>query len=147
VKRERRRTVEGDAEIRSLLARLAHTADRGTYEEYIENFVEDAVWQSPDGAAAAGMPASVRRGRDEILAGLRERRDAGLYGPGTATRHVVVPGEIHAGDDGVATARSIFMFYRQSDTTPVLVLMGQYDDEFRKTPDGWKLASRVLVID
>ncbi len=139
--------MSDENEIRNLLARLAHTADRGTYEEYIENFVEDAVWRSPDAAGAVGMPASVRRGREEILAGLRERREAGLYGPGTATLHVVTPGEIRLLGRDVATARSTFVFYRSTDATPIPTLLGRYDDEFRKTPEGWKLVSRVLVID
>jgi hypothetical protein len=39
------------------------------------------------------------------------------------------------------------VFYRSTDATPIPTLLGRYDDEFRKTPEGWKLVSRVLVID
>ncbi|MEN3358154.1 MAG: hypothetical protein V7637_2136 [Mycobacteriales bacterium] len=77
-----------DAEIRSLLARVAQVADAGTVAAYLELFTEDAVWEMPANPAV-GAPAERRAGRADIGAGVRARRAAGMQGPGTATRHVV----------------------------------------------------------
>jgi 3-phenylpropionate/cinnamic acid dioxygenase small subunit len=94
---------------------------------------------------AAGLAASTRTGRDEILEGVRERRAAGLQGPGTETRHVLSTMAVDVRGDS-ATARSYFTFYTQTASSPVLFSMGQYDDVFRLTADGWKLAHRVITM-
>ncbi len=77
-----------DAEIRTLLARIAHLADTGELDEYLTMFTNDAVWAMPENPLL-DMPASSRQGQEEILAGARERRAAGVQGPGTDSRHVI----------------------------------------------------------
>jgi 3-phenylpropionate/cinnamic acid dioxygenase small subunit len=132
-----------DGEIRSLIARLAYLADTGTLDEYIENIAEDARWQMPDNQVVQG---SVRSGHKEILAGVRERREAGVQGPGTFTRHLITSIEVHLADDVTATTRSMWSYYRQTNAEPTLTMMGQYDDEYRKLSGRWKLAHRVISL-
>lgn len=74
-------------QIRSTLARIAHLADTGSVEDYVEQFTREAEWNMPANPDR-GIPAQVRRGREEIAAGVVERRAAGIQGPGTFTRHV-----------------------------------------------------------
>jgi 3-phenylpropionate/cinnamic acid dioxygenase small subunit len=137
--------MEADAEIRTLLARIAQLADTGDLEEYLTLFAEDAVWGMPDNPAV-GMTANEKRGHAEILAGAQERRASGLQGPGTDSRHVLTTIAIDVQSDDRATARSYFMFFGTTSTTPTLRTMGQYDDVLVKGQGGWQLAHRVITV-
>ena len=137
--------ADADAEIRSLLARIAQLADRGELDEYIGQFTDDAVWAMPANPLM-GMDASTRRGHEEILAGVRERRGGGVQGPGTNTRHVITTTAIQVQDDSHATARSYYLFVGDTTTTPTLRTMGQYDDVFVRGERGWQLAHRTITV-
>ncbi len=125
-----------DAAIRNLIARIAQLADTGDARQYGQCFTPDARWD---------MPGAPRRGRADITAGSHERRAAGEIGPGSATRHMVgtIAVDVH-GD--TARARSYFQFFVQTTTTPTLRWVGQYDDEFVRTPGGWLLDRRRVTL-
>lgn len=125
-----------EAEIRNLLARIAQLADEGDLADYIACFTDSATW------GGAGFPE--RRGHAAILAGARERRASGTAGPGSQTRHLVSTAVVEVEGD-VARSRSIFHFYRETKSSPVLDRMGVWEDTFARTPSGWKLASRTIV--
>ncbi len=128
--------VLDDTQIRNLIARIAHLADTGDAREYGGCFTLDARWD---------MPGAPRRGRADIIAGSHQRRAAGDIGPGSATRHMVgtISVDVH-GD--TARARSYFQFFVQTTTTPQLRLVGQYDDQFIRSPDGWLLDHRRITL-
>ena len=134
-----------DAEIRTVLARIAQLADTGDLEEYLTLFTEDAVWGMPDNPAV-GMTANEKKGHAEILAGAQERRASGLQGPGTESRHVLTTIAIDVESEDRATARSYFMFFASTSTTPTLRTMGQYDDVLVKGERGWQLARRRITV-
>jgi 3-phenylpropionate/cinnamic acid dioxygenase small subunit len=134
-----------DAEIRTVLARIAQLADTGDLEEYLTLFTEDAVWGMPDNPAV-GMTANEKKGHAEILAGAQERRASGLQGPGTESRHVLTTIAIDVESEDRATARSYFMFFDSTSTTPALRTMGQYDDVLVKGERGWQLARRRITV-
>ena len=134
-----------DAEIKNLLARIAQTADTGTLEEYIANFTDDAVWEMPDNPLI-GIPGSARKGHEEILSGVRERRGAGHQGPGSNTRHMLTTMTVTVESDDRATARSYFLYFGETATAPTLLTMGQYDDVFRRGDAGWQLAHRIITM-
>ena len=134
-----------DAEIRTLLARIAQLADTGDLEEYLTLFTEDAVWGMPDNPAV-GMTANEKKGHAEILAGAQERRASRLQGPGTESRHVLTTIAIDVESDDRATARSYFMFFGSTSTAPTLRTMGQYDDVLVKGERGWQLARRRITV-
>jgi 3-phenylpropionate/cinnamic acid dioxygenase small subunit len=137
--------ADADAEIRSLLARIAHLADIGDLDDYIALFADDAVWAMPDNPSM-GMPASEKRGIDEIRAGAEERRAEGRQGPGTNTRHVLTTTSVVVESDDRATARSYFMFFGDTATQPTLRNMGQYDDVLVRGERGWQLAHRTITF-
>ncbi len=128
--------------IGDLIARLTHTADHGTPDEYLALFAPDAVWDLPD---VPGIPAQVRSGRDEIAEGVAQRREAGTQGPGTATRHVVTGVSVVPQGDR-ATAVSYWRFYADTDRTPRLTGMGVYHDEFVRVDGRWLLAYRRISV-
>ena len=134
-----------DAEIRTLLARIAQLADTGNLDEYLTCFTEDAVWAMPDNPAV-GMTANEKRGHAEILQGAQDRRASGLQGPGTESRHVLTTVAVTVESETRATARSYFQFFGTTSTTPTLRTMGQYDDAFVKGERGWQLAHRTITV-
>jgi 3-phenylpropionate/cinnamic acid dioxygenase small subunit len=125
-----------EAAVRNLIARIAHLADDGSLDEYVECFTLDARWD---------MPGGPRRGRPDIRAGSQARRAAGETGPGSATRHTVgtIAVEVH---DDRARATSYFQFFGQTRSAPRLLLMGRYDDEFLRGRRGWRLDHRRITL-
>lgn len=139
-------TSESSAEaIRSLIARIAHLADEGSITDYAQLYTEDAVWETP-GVAQTGLAAQRIEGREAIAAGASERRDAGIAGPGTATRHVTTCVAIDVDADEAARAESVWQFYVETTTAPRLTNMGTYRDVFRKVDGRWLLASRSITV-
>jgi 3-phenylpropionate/cinnamic acid dioxygenase small subunit len=132
-------------EIHHALARLAHLADSGELPDYLDLFTEDAVWETP-AVEATGMSADRRVGRADIAAGVLARRAAGIQGSATATRHVVHTIDVRIGPDGTAASTACWAFYRSTVTAPELAGMGRYDDTWRLTGDGWKLAHRRITV-
>jgi 3-phenylpropionate/cinnamic acid dioxygenase small subunit len=137
-------SVNADAEIRTVLARIAQLADGGDLDEYLTLFTEDAVWAMPDNPSV-GMLANERRGHAEIRAGAEERRASGLQGPGTASRHVLTTTAVTFESDDRATVRSYFLFFASTTTQPELRTMGQYDDVLVRGARGWQLAHRTIT--
>ncbi|WP_300681349.1 nuclear transport factor 2 family protein [Nocardioides sp.] len=132
-------------QIQNLYARLAQAADYGTLEEYGALLHTDLIWEMPHSPGAA-IAQQVRRGREDVLAGARERRTAGIQGPGTATWHVLTNIAVTPGADGAGEAYGVayWHFYSDVDTTPVLRSTGVYRDRFVHTTDGWVLAHRQI---
>ena len=131
-------------EVRNVLARIAQTADTGTIEEYLDHFTPDAQWVMPDNPSL-GVAGSVRTGHAEIRAGVEERRGAGLQGPGSFSRHMVQTVAVAAESVDRATARSYFTYYTDTLLAPKLASVGQYDDTFVRTDEGWKLCRREIT--
>jgi 3-phenylpropionate/cinnamic acid dioxygenase small subunit len=130
------RAALDDVTIRSLIARIAHLADTGEVEDYVDCFTVDARWD---------MPGGPKCGHDQIRRASHERRAAGATGPGSRTRHAVGTIVVVVDDDR-ACATSYFQFLGQTDTAPRLLSVGQYDDEFVRTPDGWRLDHRRITL-
>src|ERR1700722_8964414 len=108
--------IADELEIRNLVAELTQLADTGSEEEldrYAALFTEDAVWAVL--ADSQSLSAQERKGREEILAGVQERRAAGLQGPGTNTRHAVSTLVVTFESTDVALARCYWHYY--TDTT------------------------------
>jgi ketosteroid isomerase-like protein len=128
----------GDADelaIRNLIAQIAHLSDNGSLDDYIQCFTADAVW------GGGGQP--YREGRDEILAGARDRREKGLTGPGSNALHVTATSWIELEGDS-ATAHTVFHFYTDTHAEPRLRAMGLYEDLFVRQGAVWKLKRREL---
>jgi 3-phenylpropionate/cinnamic acid dioxygenase small subunit len=136
--------MSDDAEIRSLLARLAHQADGGELEDYLALFTDDAAWVIP-AIPQTGVAASERRGLEEIAEGVRQRRAAGVQGPGSQTMHLVTTTAIRVTHGDEAVAVSTWLFLADTATTPRVQAVGRYRDTLRRTADGWRLARREIT--
>jgi uncharacterized protein (TIGR02246 family) len=130
--------VADELEIRNLLAELAWQADSTSMDDidsYLACFTPDAVWE---------VPGDVRSGRDDIRAGVSERR-SGAIEQGIQTAHFLACTTVTFNDDDSALVRSYLQTYRLGGTGgPTLILMGWYHDQFRRTAEGWKLHHRHI---
>jgi hypothetical protein len=138
-------TTADEMEIRNLLARIAHCADHGTVDEYLRLFSDDVVWKMPPNPAV-GLPASERRGHEEVAAGVHERRAAGIQGPGSNTMHLLLTTAVRFDDADTASAESCWLYYGDTSSSPVLRTMGRYHDAFRRGSAGWVLTSRTVEM-
>jgi hypothetical protein len=129
-------TLADEMEIRNLVARLAHLADRApTLEEYLTCFTPDAVWEYAEGARFVGR-AEIEKDR------LRLRGEV-FQGPGAKTFHVNTTLMVQVKSDGTAEAQSYWLFV-DGKGEPQIKRLGHYHDRFRRTSEGWKLARRTV---
>lgn len=138
--------VADELEIRNLLAQLTYLADTVTdadLDAYLDLFTEDATWAVlSDGI----LGAQERRGRDQILEGVRERRRDGMQGPGTSTRHALHTVQVRFASADEAWATCYWHYYKETTSpSPVLAGMGEYRNRVVRTPAGWRLARREIV--
>lgn len=140
--RQLQQTLDEHA-IATLVARIAQLADVGELSEYATCFADDAEWVLPAGTGV-DLSQQTRSGVADIIAGAQERRDAGIQGPGTHTRHVVSTVVVDVVGDRAA-GRAYWRYYGRTDETPQLLTMGQYDDEFVRTSRGWLLLRRTIT--
>jgi 3-phenylpropionate/cinnamic acid dioxygenase small subunit len=127
-----------ESEIRNLVARLAHLADEAKLDEYLDLYTEDGSW-----AHDADQPFV---GPEALRAGAEQRIAAHVQGPGTGTRHINTTLWVAIEGPDTATAESYFLYLATKDVErPEVLGTGRYLDRFRRTANGWKLASRCVV--
>lgn len=137
--------------ISNLLSRFAQAADDGTLEEYGALMADDFIWESP-ALASINLEAQVIRGREQVLAAAQERRDAGIQGPGTRTRHVISNVSVIVEDRDKATSVAYWRYYAGGesdhgldDGAPPLHAMGSYQDRFVRVDGQWLIAHRIIT--
>jgi 3-phenylpropionate/cinnamic acid dioxygenase small subunit len=136
------RWLVDQSEIRNLIPRISQLVDTGDLADYAQCFAVDAEWYPPVDRGDDQQPEP-KRGRAEIVANAQQRRDAGIQGPDVRTRHFVSTTVVTPDGADRARARSYWRCYHDTTTpTPRLFSLGQYDDEFVRTEDGWQLARR-----
>jgi len=139
------RSPSDDAEIRTLIARVAHLADEGTMADYAAAFTPDVSWQM-QANPAVGLPASRTDGLEAFLAGTLDRREKGIGGPGSQMRHIVSTVAIDFDSDDRATVVAYWMLYGDTATAPRLVSMGRYDNVVVRSEGGWRVKHRGITI-
>lgn len=123
--------------IRALIGRSAYLGDSGAPDSYREIYTTDAVWEFGD---------QRQDGIEEIVAATTERRKEGVSGPGTASRHVVIP--MHVDIDGdEAVAHSYLQFFRNTDAAPTLAMLAVYEDTLHRTDGTWRISRRSVNLD
>jgi 3-phenylpropionate/cinnamic acid dioxygenase small subunit len=134
--------VSARLDIMNLIARIAHLADEGEVNEYLDCFTANGAWVL-NSAQGLDLEPQIRRGRADLAQGVLERRESNLQGPGSHTKHDVSSISVAVVGDS-ATATTYFRYYRKTDSVPELVAMGRYDDEFVRTGEGWRLTIRSI---
>ena len=135
--------VADELEIRNLISAVAYLTDSGDLGEYRNFYTEDATWgEVPGSNASGGQPTTT--GLAGIVAGVEQRRNAGIQGPGTQTQHVVNTVWVHFVDADNALARASWQYYGSVTTKPALLRVGTYDLSLRRTADGWRFHRRLV---
>ena len=122
----------------ALLAAYADAIDAGDFAG-VAALLAGAEVQTEDGTVVAA-------GRDQVQAlyeGTTKRHADGT--PRTA--HLVTNVVVEAGDGAdELRARSRFVVFQATDTVPLQpVVVGRYDDVFRRTDGDWQFARRQMV--
>jgi ketosteroid isomerase-like protein len=129
--------VSAELEIRNIIGRLSQLADRGLIAElddYVDCFTEDGIFETP---------METRTGAKDIREGAAARRWEN--GPEVQTRHIVGSTDIRFTGPDDAIVESNFVFGGPGpDGRPGVLLVGHYDDVFRRTDAGWRLAHRRI---
>ena len=130
--------VEDELMIRNLVSTLALQADGDDIESYMALFTEDAEW-------IISLPSANARvtGHAAIRAAALQRRADGVQGAGSHTRHAVTTLSVHV-DGNRASTQCYLLVIKDANATPIVSGMVVYNDEFRKTEAGWKLAVRRI---
>lgn len=127
-----------DLAIRNRIARIAHLSDHSEdLDEYLECFTEDAAWNFPIGA---------RKGHADILAGALERRASGTTGPGSNARHILSTMDVRVDGTDSATSDAYFVFLVETNVAPRIFNCGHYHDTWVRTPTGWRVKVRDIVL-
>jgi 3-phenylpropionate/cinnamic acid dioxygenase small subunit len=124
--------VEDRLDLQELSARYAHAFDQADADAFVALFAEGAVFTLPDGTRIEGAD------RLRTLVGAASQRAPRM-------RHLITNVVI---DETPAGARGLAYFYcvrLGQDGTFRLLNVGRYEDEFTKTADGWRFASRRVV--
>ena len=122
--------AEDDVAIRNLLGLTALLGDEGTPQDYRRVYAPDATWR---------MGTIEQAGADEIVAAAAARRADGTSGPGTGTRHLVIPMQVEVTGDSARTV-SHFVFLAGTAIT----VAGTYRDELMRTSVGWRISKREI---
>jgi uncharacterized protein (TIGR02246 family) len=117
-------TIEDRDEILQLLYRYNHAFDGGDAEGWADLFTKDG---SLDGAG------QVMTGRESLVA---------FAASVSGLRHVVTNPLVDVTGD-TASVRAYLQVFHGS----TLMMMGTYQDQVVRTPDGWRFAKRVFTPD
>jgi ketosteroid isomerase-like protein len=122
--------------ILDLISRYSRTFDSGDVEAFAALFTEDASFSTPVGNAStrAGIEAWARERWDDL------RRD------GITPTHFQTNTVLASATLGVATGTTqlLLIWHRAATNTSEVTGVALYSDEFRKTPQGWRIHRRSI---
>jgi uncharacterized protein (TIGR02246 family) len=140
LERRLRRLEDQDAIWRLFMTYRDHL-DQRDFKAYASLFTDDAVWIGNLGKVVG--PAEI----EDMLAKTMEVWESDRQ----RTHHIVLNPVIDVDVDGngdTATATSNWGYVtRSDDDAPVLLMLGRYLDQLRRTADGWKFSRRVAYSD
>jgi hypothetical protein len=134
VDEDRIRRMADEVEIRNVIAKLAIHADDGNTEAFLSALAEDVHWENR--ANPERPPIMGRAGFRAVMKG----RAGAVMGPHSV--HSVPTSAITVNGDNAA-AKSYLFFYQdvRAKAEPGCKI---YNDQFVRTPDGWKLSVRYI---
>ncbi|MGE0308203.1 MAG: nuclear transport factor 2 family protein [Acidimicrobiia bacterium] len=124
-----RLSADDRLEIIDLLGRYSWAFDARDGDAYARTFTHDGVMQGP---------VTAIEGVEQLTGWARDY-------PASLARHTISNIVIEGGADH-AISKSTLVVLAGVDDEIKPVLLGEYHDSLRKTPDGWRIAHRRLVI-
>jgi hypothetical protein len=137
-----------EAAIRNLVARIAQLADLATdLTEYYSLWTDDGVYDVREPVGwKPGDPSLAKKvcGRAELQKDRDMLRSTGFQGPGTDVWHLNTTLSVTVHDGDTAESESYWVLVHGKGSANI-VRVGHYHDTFRRTPQGWKLAYRIVT--
>lgn len=126
-------------EILDLISKYSYAYDTQDWEMFASIWADSATW-------TAG--STTLSGREGILSWLRPRRE-GHAEAGVRTNHYQTNTLLTAHNHRIITGLTMVLIVHWQGTaaTPVITFASRYRDEFVRTADGWRIASRRIEID
>ncbi len=131
--------------IQDVVAQYAYTYDAQDAEGFAALFTEDAVWEAFASGAAAPEIRLESRAAIHTWIARRLHKRIGIF----TSRHYQSGLLFESLAAETARTRTMVLVTHQSVTeaAPRPTLSGVYYDQWRKTPEGWRLTHRVLCYD
>jgi 3-phenylpropionate/cinnamic acid dioxygenase small subunit len=138
--------VEDRLAILDMIGRYTYAWDERDPDAYANIFAEDGVFEVYFGAGPE--PAVQNSSRAEIFRWVSARH-AAMEADGIQTRHHMVNIVFDELTADTARTRTTLMETnrRPEDIVPWVAGGGVYRDEWRKTPEGWRIAKRAIHND
>ena len=124
-------TFEDKMEIHELIAKYANSFDNGKFEEWLDTWAEEGIWQGGPGTFS---------GKSE-LAKLIEILGGSLQDKRRIMTNVVV-----SGDEKKATAECYMLVIERKASTEIRAT-SFYTDTLKKIDGSWKFVSRIVTMD
>jgi ketosteroid isomerase-like protein len=134
-------SCEDELAIHRLLAAYARAVGRADVDGWVALFTEDAVWERAQPARGSVYNEAVRHEGHESL---RELASTSFAEQGTV--QYVSANAIVEGVGGQAAGTSTVFVIKLQDAVPSLLVIGNFADEYRRTPDGWRFSQRVIRL-
>jgi 3-phenylpropionate/cinnamic acid dioxygenase small subunit len=122
--------------VRELYSRYAHTLDEGHYEQWVDCFTPDGVFDSPWVGRHVGT--------ENLLALVKASEQTALGR--VKQRHLMANLSFKLeGDQGTGTCN--FAYYWTRDGKTELIGIGVYHDTLRQIAGQWYFAQRLIMLD
>ncbi|MDZ4762395.1 MAG: nuclear transport factor 2 family protein [Alphaproteobacteria bacterium] len=123
-----------------LVVEYCHLTDHGEAARVADLFTEDGVWSSSE---------NTMNGRDKLRKGFQRRQDIAAR----MSRHVCTNLLVDVIDEDTARGVVYLTLYRHdgeagraTSPTQAPAMVGEYRDEFKRTPAGWRFHRREIVL-
>lgn len=131
--------LEAKEEIRDLVARYCHYVDFGCFDEWMDLFTDDALWQCPMFGRYSGK-AELQNLVDNYKIYLSKEKTKG--------RHYVV--NLHYDVDakaGHATGACYWSMFHAAEGKTEVIRSGRYIDKIEKVNGKWLFKERIIDHD
>ena len=137
--------LEDKLAIQEVLAQYSYTYDAQDVEGFAALFTEDAVWELFASGATRPEIRLVSRAAIHAWAAQRLQERLGRF----TSRHYQSGMLFDELTSDAARTRTMVLLTHQgiTEVAPRPTLSGVYHDQWRKTPEGWRLAHRILHHD
>lgn len=142
--------VSAELEIRNLIAKIFLLTDTAPdFSDYQNCFTEDAIWERRGEGAGERIGAHLTGkavGRDVIVADRLAVRKSGANGPEAPSWHMATNVLVSVTSKDTARAWTSWIYVDRHGEAQRVKSAGYYQDAFRRTDSGWKLAHRQFSM-
>ena len=132
-----------ELEILRLIGRYAQTGSRQEADNWIDLFTEGGVWERKKGSSQGKYTEQVRV---EGKAALREFALASFAVQGGTVYQYVAANPVVSGEGERARGHSTAFIFGIDAKGASVILIGNFEDEYHKTSEGWKFAYRGMTV-